>query len=54
MSNLSNKFKSNYSLRNEYFYLNLQHKVYQNGKLLKVENKKSFPKLTTSKEKIGI
>jgi len=38
----------------EYFYLNLQHKVYQNGKLLKVEYENSFPKLTTSKEKIGI
>ena len=47
MSNLSNKFKSNYSLRNEYFYLNLHHKVFQNGKLRKKENEKSYPKLTT-------
>ncbi len=47
MSNLSNKFKSNYSLRNEYFYLNLQHKVFQNEKLRKKENEKSYPKLTT-------
>ena len=38
---------SNYSLRNEYFYLNLQHKVFQNGKLRKKENEKSYPKLTT-------